>query len=562
MQPRGRTHFALLAAVAVATAIAPTVAEGAPTGGGAAHDLDRLAVGAMSPHALWVMVCSFAAALMLPGLALFYGGMVRGKNVLGTMMHTLVTVAVLGTVWWAGGYALAFGHSLGGVIGWSDGLVCLSAVTPESTFAGTSVPTLGHFFFTGLYAMLAAALLSGAVAERSRFGPYCLFIAVWTAVVFCPLCHALSARTAGVNGPWAWVGWLRAGAWSVQDAAGGLYIHVAAGFSALALVLTLRRRVGYPERPIHPNSIALTLLGAGLLWVGWMGAVGGSLMVFDRRAVAAVVHANLAAAAGGMVWMLAEWIHHGKPSALGMASGLVAGLVAITSAAPWVSPPLAYCLGGLGSVVGYLCVWLKPRMGYDDSLDAFALHGACGLVGGVAAGFVASSESGPAAWFVGQLLGCLFVAGYSFGISWLLIRSLDAVWRFTCDPKAEIDGLDLSEHGQVGFDLGPELKLAADQAAAVPRSAASPPSGRHFTILIDGPASEDLTRVWSSLCQAGPEPPAPELVQVYSYVTTVENNRFRFRGGDSEQLCECLERLLRDRLRTTTVRARVEDDTD
>src|SRR5262249_7070967 len=274
--------------------------------------------------------------LMVPGLALFYGGMVRRKNVLATMMQSMVALAVVGVYWLAIGYALAFGAPWIGsdssrFLGFSEKLVFLNGVEPGDRLPNSNIPVYLHVMFQGMFAIITPALISGAVAERIRFKPYCLFLILWITFVYCPLAHwvwamdwwnAVPLDLKKGNGATP-VGWL--GAMGALDFAGGTVVHIAAGLSSLAAILVLRKRLGYPEHAFHPNSMVLTLVGAGLLWFGWFGFNGGSAVGSNASAVSAFTATQAAAAAAGLSWVLAEWWHKGKPTALGLASGMVAG---------------------------------------------------------------------------------------------------------------------------------------------------------------------------------------------------------------------------------------------
>ncbi|HZU36610.1 MAG TPA: ammonium transporter, partial [Gemmataceae bacterium] len=291
----------------------------------------------------WMLTSSALVMFMMPGLALFYGGMVRSKNVLATMMHSMIALAIVGVYWIAVGYALAFGEPWlktpggHGLLGWSNKLFFLHGVGPKDLLPGTNIPIYLHAMFQGMFAIITPALISGAVAERIRFKPYCLFLIAWITFVYCPLAHCVwaldwwgavdAAKGAGATP----VGLL--GALGALDFAGGTVVHVAACLSALAAILVLRKRLGYPQHAIHPNGMVLTLLGAGLLWFGWFGFNGGSGLGSGSLAVSAFTATQAAAAAAGLSWLLAEWFHRGKPTALGLASGIVAGLVAVTPAA-------------------------------------------------------------------------------------------------------------------------------------------------------------------------------------------------------------------------------------
>jgi ammonium transporter, Amt family len=512
----------------------------------------------------WMLVSTGLVLLMVPGLALFYGGMVRRKNILGTMMHSMVALAIVGIQWLLFGYALAFGTSQNGLIGWNADFLGLSGVLSNKVFPGTHIPIFVHCMYQGMFAIITPALISGAVAERVRFGPYCLFILLWATLVYDPLAH------------WVWsvkdngdpAGWLaKMGA---LDFAGGTVVHIAAGLSGLAAILVLRKRIGYPEHAIHPNSMVLTLLGAGLLWFGWFGFNGGSALASNGQAASALAASQVAAAAAALSWMAVEWCHRGKPTALGLASGVVAGLVAVTPASGFVSPLGALFIGLAAGVVCYVAVCLKPFLKYDDSLDAFGVHGVGGFLGAVLTGVFAyealvkagSGNALPPAVaprVVVQFLAAAVAIVFSFVLTLVLVKFIDVAWGFCLDARSEGEGLDRSEHGEVGFDLGPALELVPETPLHEPRAATVPPDGNHrFTVVVQGVKTDDLIHAWSDLCQVGPTPPAPEFRAVYPYVTTVQGNRFRFRGGDPSVMRENLERLFQDRLHGAAVHAYTE----
>jgi len=500
------------------------------------------------------------------------------------MMQSMVALAVVGVYWVAIGYSLAFGDPWIGssprsILGWSGGLVFLLGVTPHTLLPGTNVPVYLHMLFQGMFAIITPALISGAVAERIRFKPYCLFLILWVTFVYCPLAHMVWAQD------WNWaytlshaepladsgskaVG-LLGGAIGALDFAGGTVVHISAGFSALAAILVLRRRLGYPGHSFHPNGMVLTLTGAGLLWFGWFGFNGGSGTQSGTLATSAFAATQAAAAAAGLTWMLAEWLHRGKPTALGLASGIVAGLVAVTPASGFVYPAGGLVIGLLAGIVCYVAVSLKPYLKYDDTLDAFGVHGVGGFLGAVLTGvfcYKAVNESGSAdGLFAGtpsqvlwQIIAATASALLALVGSLVLVKLVDALVGFTVDDAEEVDGLDRSEHGEVGFDLSLATAEAQVGHPAEPRPALVPPNGeKRFSVVVEGLPNPELIHVWSDLCQPSKEPPAPEFKAVYPFVTTVQGNRFRFRGGDPNAMRESLQRLFQ-RHANGAVRAHVD----
>jgi ammonium transporter len=517
----------------------------------------------------WMLTSTGLVLLMVPGLALFYGGMVRRKNVLATMMQSMVALAIIGLQWLLFGYSLAFGESQGGWVGWTGDFLGLHGVLSDKLFPGTHIPIFVHCMYQGMFAIITPALISGALAERIRFGPYCLFIFLWATFVYDPLAHWVWA----VDGEGHPAGWL--GKMGALDFAGGTVVHISAGLSGMAAFLVLRKRIGYPEHAIHPNSMVLTLLGAGLLWFGWFGFNGGSALASNGLAGAALAASQVAAAAAALSWMVVEWLHRGKPTALGFASGVVAGLVAVTPASGFVTPLAALAIGLAAGAVCYAAVSLKPFFKYDDSLDAFGVHGVGGFLGAVLTGAFASAvlyqhgsgstdpvgklADGTLVQVGIQLVAAVVAVAYSFVLSVVLVKGIDLTMGFCLDPKAEGEGLDRTEHGEVGFDLGLALESTSETAPQEPRPAAIPPNGdRRFTVVVQGAKNGDLIHAWSNLCQARATPPAAEFRAVYPYLTTVTGNRFRFRGGDAKTMRANLERLFQDNLEGSAIRAHVE----
>jgi Amt family ammonium transporter len=404
-----------------------------------------------SGHTAWMLISTALVMLMVPGLALFYGGMVRRQNVLSTMMHSMVALAIMGVQWVIIGYCIAFGESHSGLFGWSSDLLFLRGIGFNDLDSSGSYPLLVFVMFQGMFAIITPALISGAVAERIKFGPYCLFILLWGTLIYDPLCH------------WVWGGgWL--GAKGALDFAGGTVVHISAGVSALALVLfIIKPRHGYPNSVINPNSMVLTLTGAGLLWFGWFGFNGGSALASNAGAAQAFATTQIAAATAGLVWILIEWLHHGKPTVLGIASGIVAGLVAITPAAGFVSPGAALAFGLIAGAGCYIGVMIKTKLGFDDSLDAFGVHGVGGALGAIAVGIFAAEAwggktgllegNGEQLWI--QVIGVGASALYCFVGTIIIAFVVSKVCGgFRIVEGDEAVGLDSTQHGEAGYHIG------------------------------------------------------------------------------------------------------------
>lgn len=403
----------------------------------------------------WMLTSTALVLLMVPGLAIFYGGLVRTKNVLGTMMHSFVAMALIGVLWVICGYALAFGKNiLGGFIGWNSDYFFLNGI---DDVIKNGVPEYVLAMFQGKFAIITPALISGALAERVYFRGYCLFIVLWFLCVYCPLAHWI----------WAPDGWLsHVGAAGVIDLAGGLVIHVSAGISALVAALFLGPRQGYPRTTMQPNNLVLTMLGAGLLWVGWFGFNAGSTVASGLATARALTMTQVAAASGALTWMTIEAVVFRKATSLGFASGMLAGLVAITPAAGVVKPYGAMALGALSSMACYLALNAKNRLGYDDALDCFGIHGVGSGLGVILLSFFirdswmtsASAAAGKSGWTsFDQLLIQLKGMGVTIllaAVATLLICIIvEKTVRFRLDPEKERVGLDASLHGEHGYDL-------------------------------------------------------------------------------------------------------------
>ncbi len=408
----------------------------------------------------WMLTSTALVLLMVPGLAMFYGGLVRTKNVLGTMMHSFVSIAIIGVLWVVCGYALTFGSNIGdGVIGWNWAYFYLNGI---DSAISNHVPVYVLAMFQGKFAIIAPALISGAIAERVTFRGYTLFIVLWFLLVYCPLCHWI----------WAGDGWLHnIGAAGVIDLAGGLVIHVSAGVSALVAALYLGRRKGYPRTPMLPNNLVMTMMGAGLLWVGWFGFNAGSTVQSGLETARALTMTQVAAATGALTWLVIDAVNFGKVTSLGFVSGILAGLVAITPAAGVVKPVGASIIGCVSAIFCFLALKLKVKLGYDDSLDCFGIHGVGSGIGVLLLSFFirsswmqnASLAAGPGGWTVWnqlsiQLVGLGVTVALAAAITLVICLVAEKTVGFRLDEQDEVAGLDYSLHGESGYGLThPEL---------------------------------------------------------------------------------------------------------
>ncbi len=403
----------------------------------------------------WMLTSTALVLLMIPGLAMFYGGLVRSKNVLGTMMHSFAAMGVMAVLWVICGYSMSFGPgALGGWFGWRSGLLFLSDIDDKIMAQG--VPEYVFAMFQGKFAIITPALIAGALAERVRFKSYCIFIALWGLLVYNPLCH------------WVWAedGFLfNMGARGAIDFAGGTVVHISSGYSGLVAAIYLGARRGYPTLTTRPNNLVMTLMGAGLLWVGWFGFNAGSAISSGLDTARALTATQTAAAAGALMWMIIEGLHNGKATALGFASGILAGLVAVTPAAGVVQPGGALILGAVASCACYGAILLKNRLGYDDSLDAFGVHGVGGTVGAILLTFFIRKswmdEAAVAAggsWGVMQQLGVQLAAvgiaiAYAVVLTLVLVFVVEKVFGFRADRHSEMAGLDDAYHGERGYGM-------------------------------------------------------------------------------------------------------------
>ena len=397
----------------------------------------------------FVLVSAALVLLMTPGLALFYGGMVRSKNVLGTILQSFIMIALISMEWVYLGYSMSFGPDVHGLIGnlaWF-GLQGVDA-TPSPDYAST-VPHLVFMIYQCMFAVITPALITGAIAERMRFTPFLIFSLAWAILVYNPVCHWI----------WGKGGWL--GAMGVLDFAGGLVVHLTSGAAALAAAIALGPRRGYGRESFMPHNLPMTLLGTGLLWFGWFGFNGGSALAANGVAATAFVATHLAGMAGMAMWTVVEWRHRGKPTTLGAASGAIAGLATVTPAAGFIGPNAAVLIGLIAGGLCYLAVSMKGRLGYDDSLDVVGIHGLGGLVGTICLGIFASTRINPAgadgllagnpAFLGTQLIGILVVGGYALAVSWGLLKLVNAFSPLRLSKEDEISGLDLSEHSETAY---------------------------------------------------------------------------------------------------------------
>jgi Amt family ammonium transporter len=401
----------------------------------------------------WMLISTGLVLLMIPGLAMFYGGLVRTKNVLGTMMHSFVAMAIIGVLWAVCGYALTFGKNiLGGWIGWNSDYFFLKGIDDSIHSAG--VPEYVVAMFQGKFAIITPALIAGAFAERVRFGSYCLFITLWFFLIYCPLCH------------WVWSdeGFLfNIGARGLIDLAGGTVIHVSAGVSALVAALYLGARRGYPKTPAHPNNLVMTLIGAGLLWVGWFGFNAGSTVSSGLETARALTMTQISAASGALAWVLIEALHLKKTTSLGFATGILAGLVAITPAAGVVQPFGAIILGAFSAVACYCAILVKYKLGYDDTLDVFGVHGVGSGLGVLLLSFfirpswmTEAAQKAGGAWTVWnqlgiQALGIAITLIYAGLVTLVLLIIINQTLGFRLDHNEELAGMDESLHGEDGY---------------------------------------------------------------------------------------------------------------
>ena len=392
----------------------------------------------------WMLVATALVMVMTPGLGLFYGGMVRSKNVLGTMMQSFMCLGIVSVMWVVYGYSLAFGPDIGGFIG-SLAWAGFNGVGIDPGPYSAKIPHILFSSFQLMFAIITPALITGAFAERMKFSAFILFTLLWSTLVYLPVCH------------WVWGGgWLaKLGA---LDFAGGTVIHINSGIAALAAALFMGKRKGYRQEPFYPNNLTMTMLGAALLWFGWFGFNAGSALAANGVASLAFFTTQIATATAAMSWILFEKIVRGRPTSLGFASGAVAGLVAITPAAGFVTPLPAVVIGFVAGMVCYFAILAKGKLGYDDSLDVVGVHGVGGLWGALATGLFASI--GGTGLFYGnprqlgvQLVASVTTIVFSFIMTSVILLALKRTIGLRADEEEEMQGLDLSMHGETGYYL-------------------------------------------------------------------------------------------------------------
>ncbi|MDI6729725.1 MAG: ammonium transporter, partial [Thermodesulfovibrionales bacterium] len=399
----------------------------------------------------FVLLSAALVMLMTPGLAMFYGGMVRRKNVLGTIMQSFVAIAVVSVQWILFGYSLSFGPDVSGIIGSLDWLGLRGVgVEPNPDYAAT-VPHIAFMIYQAMFAVITPALITGAFAERMKFSAFLLFTLLWSTVVYNPVAH------------WIWGngGWLRN--MGVLDFAGGIVVHITSGISALAAAIIIGKRKGYMHEAIYPHNLPMTVLGAGILWFGWFGFNAGSALSSGALSAMTFVVTHISAVAATLIWVIIEWLHRGKPTMFGAATGAIAGLATITPASGFVGPMSALLIGLAAGTVCYISLNIKNRLGYDDSLDAFGVHGIGGILGTLALGLFAQKAINPAGadglffgnpkLFVSQLIAIAVTVVYSFVVTAIMLKALDMTIGLRVDDESEVVGLDISQHGESGYTL-------------------------------------------------------------------------------------------------------------
>jgi Amt family ammonium transporter len=454
--------------VLLLSASAALAAAGTPTVESRLAELEarvNTASGIDSGDNAWLLVSSALVLMMsAPGLILFYGGLVRQKNVLGTMMHSLVLMGVVSVLWVLFGYSMAFGDGNAFCGNPLQHFLLRGVGTAPNPDYGATVPEESFMLFQLMFAIITPALISGAVAERMKFKAWLLFTVLWVTCVYFPLAHM-------VWGKGGWFNWALGGRVPVLDFAGGTVVHISSGISALVCAIVLGRRLGYPREPMPPHNVVLSLIGTGLLWVGWFGFNAGSAINAGKLATSAFAATHFSAAAAALSWAFCEWWQKGQPSVLGAASGMVAGLATITPASGFVSIPSALVIGLAAGAACYFAVTrLKARFGYDDSLDVFGVHGVGSTLGMLMLGFLASSLVNPAVaitWkqdgqlvslaggagqFVNQFKGVAFTMVFAGAATFVILKVVNALVGLRVSEEDETLGLDLTQHGESAYN--------------------------------------------------------------------------------------------------------------
>jgi len=391
----------------------------------------------------FILICAALVMFMTPGLALFYGGLVRSKNVLATIMQSFIMLGLVSVLWAVVGYTLAFGSDIGGLIGGLDFAFLDGVGMDNAGSPAENLPHLTFMIFQCMFAVITPALISGAFAERMKFPGFLVFSALWLLLVYAPMCH------------WVWGGgWL--GEMGALDFAGGAVVHMSSGAAALCCAILIGKRKGHGSQAFIPHNLPMTILGAGILWFGWFGFNAGSALAADGLAASAFVATHLATAAAAMSWIVAEWVHGGKPTTLGAASGAVAGLVAITPAAGFVSPMASIVLGLGAGVVCYGGIILKNKLGYDDALDVVGIHGVGGTYGALATGVLATIGAEGLILGNGHQLWVQFVSvvatwAFCFAMTFVIFKVVDATVGLRADDAAQDKGMDIAEHSETGY---------------------------------------------------------------------------------------------------------------
>ncbi len=398
---------------------------------------------------VFVLMSAALVMLMTPGLALFYGGMVRSKNVLGTIMQSFIVLGIITLEWVLWGYSMSFGVDHGGIIGGLGWFGLKGVGMLPSPDYGSTIPHLAFMIFQCMFAIITVALITGAFAERMKFSAFLIFSLLWATFVYNPLCHWVW----GVGG---WIGGLGA-----LDFAGGTVVHISSGISALAAAIIIGKRYGYGSTPYIPHNLPMTITGAALLWFGWFGFNAGSALACNGLAANAFVVTHISSAVAALSWIFTEWIHRGKPTTLGAASGAVAGLVAITPASGFVGPVSAIIIGALAGIICYGGILIKSRLGYDDSLDVVGIHGLGGSWGALATGLFASTAinpNGADGLFFGnpgqlwiQFVSVIVTMIFAFVMTFVILKLVDLLIGLRVTDEEEIKGLDVSLHDEAGY---------------------------------------------------------------------------------------------------------------